>query len=210
MPSQSINNRETTSFSQWQCYVTYVLLLCPVVYSVSLLENRGRVFFHVLLFFAGWLTYTFLEYIAHRFWMHAKEKKQPGKSLKRHMHHHSHPAELKITARLRNRLLAGNLLMIVMSFLLNNYFTAFAGFYTGFVYYCFIHFFLHKPWAKKIFPRLQISHIHHHCKYPDRCFSTCVIWWDKLFKTSVSNGIRISDRVIQFYFANDHHNSGNS
>jgi sterol desaturase/sphingolipid hydroxylase (fatty acid hydroxylase superfamily) len=201
MLNQNMNSR-SRGFSQLQCFMIFLLLLCPVVYVIIQLENSNRFSFHLLLYFAGWLTYTFLEYIAHRFWMHAKEKKQPGQSLERHMHHHRHPAELRITAAMRSWMLTGTLLLIVTSSILNNYFTAFAGFYAGFVYYCFIHYFLHKPWAGKVMPRLQASHIHHHCKYPDRCFGTCVTWWDILFKTGVPMNIRIPERVVEFYFGN--------
>lgn len=155
-----------------------------------------------MLFFTGWLTFTFFEYIAHRFWMHSKEKKHPGKSLELHMNHHRHPTEIKITASFRNKLLVGNFLLIVVAVWFNNYFTFFTGLYSGFVYYCFMHVFLHKSWAQKI-PHLQLSHIHHHCKYPDHCFGTCVTWWDKLFNTGVSKEIKISERIVQFYFGNE-------
>jgi hypothetical protein len=84
--------------------------------------------------------------------------------------------------------------------LLDNYFTFFTGLYTGFVYYCFIHAFLHTPLARKIFPHLQFYHIHHHCKYPDRCFSTCYPGWDKLFNTSVPKTEKLPERIVQSYF----------
>lgn len=199
------NNRRADFFSQVLCYVIFLLLLTPFMYSIFLLENKSPLFFQALLFFTGWLTFTFFEYIAHRFWMHGKENKHPGKSLEQHMYHHRHPTELKITSGLRNKLLMINIILIVTAFWLNNYFTFFTGLYTGFVYYCFMHVFLHKPWAKKVFPRLQISHIHHHCKFPDRCFSSCLTWWDRLFRTNVSKDIKISERVVQFYFGNDNH-----
>jgi len=182
-----------------------MFLLIPFIYGISFLENKSLTFFHALLFFTGWLTFTFFEYIAHRFWMHGKENKHPGKSLEQHMHHHRHPTELKITTSMRNKLLLLSFLLIAIAAWLNNYFTFLAGLYFGFVYYCFMHVFLHKPWAKKIFPRLQASHIHHHCKYPDRCFSSCLTWWDRLFRTSVPKEIKISERVVQFYFGNNNH-----
>ncbi len=192
-------------FSELQCHTIFLFLLSPVIYGVMQIENGNSTIFHVSLFFIGFITFTFLEYIAHRFWMYRKENKHPGKSLEQHMHHHRHPTELKITTTLRNQLLLANLLLVALAFWVNNYFTVFTGFYTGFVYYCFMHVFLHKPWAKKIFPQLQAAHIHHHCKYPDRCFSTCFTWWDKLYNTSVSKEVKISDRIVQFYFGNPAH-----
>ena len=193
------------NFSELQCHSIFLILISPVIYSITQFENANETVFHLLLFSTGFIIFTFLEYIAHRFWMHGKEDKHPGKSLEQHMHHHRHPTELKITAAMRNQLLLANVLLILLTIWLNNYFTLFTGFYTGFVYYCFLHVFLHKSWAKKIFPQLQVSHIHHHCKYPDRCFSTCVTWWDKLYNTSVSKEVKISDRILQFYFGNPAH-----
>lgn len=206
MNTQSLSESwKTRSFSERQCYAVFLFLLGPVVYSIIKSANVNGIAFHGLLFSTGFIVFTFLEYIAHRFWMHGKEEKHPGKSLERHMHHHRHPTELKITSVMRNRLLLGNILLIALSYWLDNYFTLFAGLYSGFVYYCFMHVILHKPWAKKIFPDLQESHIHHHCKYPNRCFSTCITWWDRLFNTSVPKEIKISGRILEFYFGKDGH-----
>jgi len=203
-PSLAVNWK-ARNFSELQCYLIFLTLVSPVIYSITQFKNGNETVFHLLLFSTGFITFTFLEYIAHRFWMHGKEDKHPGKSLGPHMHHHRHPTELKITTAMRSQLLLGNVLLIVLAIWLNNYFTLFTGFYTGFVYYCFMHVLLHKSWAKKIFPQLQEYHIHHHCKYPDRCFSTCVTWWDKLYNTSVSKEVKISDKVLQFYFGNPAH-----
>ncbi len=192
-------------FSELHCYAISLLLFSPLIYSAIELEQQYRSLFHLLLFFTGFFIFTFLEYIAHRFWMHTKEDKSPGKSLEQCMLRHRHLAELKISTRLRNKLVAINLLIILLAFVLNNYFTFLAGLYTGFVYYCFMHVFLHTTLAKKIVPHLQVSHIHHHCKYPDRCFSTCLTLWDKLFNTSVPKEVKISKRIIQFYFGKSGH-----
>ena len=201
MPKYSIfTSWKTRKFSELQCYIIFLILFSLVLSVAIKMEQHLRFLFHLLTFFAGFFIFTFLEYIAHRFWMHGKENKHPGKSLEQHMHHHRHPTELKITQGLRRKLVAANVLFLLAAIALNNYFTLLAGVYTGFVYYCFMHVFLHKAWAKKVFPQLQVSHIHHHCKYPDHCFSTCLTWWDKLFNTSVPKDVKISERVIQFYF----------
>ena len=95
--------------------------------------------------------------------------------------------------------------MILLAVVLNNYFTFLAGFIRDLYITVLCMYFLHTTWAKKIFPHLQVSHIHHHCKYPDRCFSTCLTWWDKLFNTSVPKEVKISERLIQFYFEKSGH-----
>ncbi len=203
IPSEN-RNRTHTNFQQVKCYFVFCFIMSPVWWSIYDLEDRSPLLHQLLLFFTGFITFTFFEYIAHRFWMHGKEMRHPGKSLKRHMDHHHHPTELKISPAMRTKLLLVNLLFLVSSVIFVNYFTLLTGLFTGFVYYCFMHLFLHQPWAHKFFPRLQQSHIHHHCKYPDRCFSTCITWWDRLFNTNVPEPQKISRRIVQFYFGKPH------
>ena len=193
------------NFSEMQCYAVLFFLLIPVSYCIIQFETGSGFMFHGLLFFTAFIVFTFFEYIAHRFWMHGKEESHPGKKPGTAYLSSQAPAELKITASMRNLLLLANFLLILFAVWLNNYFTLFSGFYSGFVYYCFIHLVLHKRWAKKVFPRMQVSHIHHHCKFPDRCFGTCLVWWDNLFNTSVSKEVKISGRILQFYFGSAGH-----
>ena len=193
------------SFSQAQCYAVLFFLLIPATFLIIQFESGYRTLFHGMLFFTGFIVFTFFEYIAHRFWMHGKEDKHPGKGLQLHMHHHTHPTELRITVSTRNLLLLGNFLLMALAYWFDNYFTLLTGFYSGFVSYCFMHVILHKRWAGKVFRALQVSHIHHHCKYPDRCFGICTTRWDQLFNTTVHKEIRISERVLQFYFGNHEH-----
>lgn len=192
-------------FSEQLCYIAFLLLISPVLYYAGIIASGNPWLFHTLLFITGFITFTFFEYIAHRFWMHAKEKNHPGKSLQRHMMHHHHPTEIKITPLHRTCLVLLNIVLVSAAFLFDNYFTLAVGLYSGFVYYCFMHFLLHQPWAGKVFTRLQISHIHHHCRYPDRCFGVCTVWWDHLFNTSVPGEVKISPRVQAFYFGKSGH-----
>ncbi len=193
------------SFSESSCYTIFLLMFTPVFYCITVAATTNRTLFHTLLFLTGFISFTFLEYIAHRFWMHGKENKRPGSSLERHMDHHRHPTELKITTGLRTVLLTVDLLVVFFSFAFDNYFTFFAGLYNGFVSYCFMHYFLHQPGSGKVFPRLQVAHIHHHCKYPDRCFGVCTVCWDRVFNTSVPREVKIPPRVIAFYFGKSGH-----
>ena len=201
-------NQKRRSFTERQCYLVLIVMIAPVIYVSVLLEHLNRFAFHSLLFLTGWCAFTFFEYIAHRFWMHDKEQKHPGKSLERHMNHHRHPTEIRITDTMRTILSVGSILLLALSVYLDNYFTLFTGFYSGFVSYTLMHVVLHKRWARKIFPRLQEAHIHHHCKYPENYYGVCTTWWDKLFNTDVPEAARISDRIREFYFGNEAHLEG--
>jgi len=153
-----------------------------------------------ILIFLGWLTWTFLEYIAHRFWMHNKQAQRQKRDFGNHVYHHTHPTELKVSNLHRFLLLVTGMLLLIASFYLNNYFILFAGFYFGFLNYIFMHVILHRKWAKTLFPRLLQNHILHHCKFTNKCFGVTVIWWDMVFATTAPRNYQISEKVISYYF----------
>lgn len=153
-----------------------------------------------ILFFLGWLTWTFMEYIAHRFWMHNKTARGEKYVSSNHHYHHTHPTELKISNSDRFILLAIGIFILIIAFYLHNYSIIFAGLYSGFLSYLFMHVILHRKWAKILFPRLLQNHILHHCKFTNKCFGVTVTWWDKIFRTSAPRSYQISEKVISYYF----------
>jgi sterol desaturase/sphingolipid hydroxylase (fatty acid hydroxylase superfamily) len=188
-----------------QCFSVFTpvfLILLLIAYYLQ----EDKWLFYFMLFFTGWLTWTFVEYMVHRFWMHHPYKKFNNSTYKIHMNHHKHPTDIRITNAQRYGCLFGSLILIIWSLWLNNYFTLAVGFYNGFLWYSYMHVFLHQKWAGKIFPKLQEFHIHHHGKYPNTGYSFSIIWWDKIFKTMPPADAKISDRVREFYFTGHHHN----
>lgn len=159
----------------------------------------------LLLLFSGWFSWTFTEYCIHRFYMHRHFPHLNQKLYQSHENHHRHPSDIRIN--LSQRILASLLgsLLLLLAYLWDNYFSVFAGFYLGFLGYTLMHYILHQTWAALIFPRLQESHIHHHGKYPDKCFSFSCIWWDKIFGTLPPRDARISDKYRNYYFSNNYH-----
>jgi sterol desaturase/sphingolipid hydroxylase (fatty acid hydroxylase superfamily) len=155
---------------------------------------------HAILFSVGWLTWTFLEYIAHRFWMHNKPAQREKPAISNHLYHHTHPTELKVGNTDRFLLLLSGILIIIVAIFLQNYFTLFAGFYLGFLSYTFMHVILHRKWVNTPFPRLLQNHILHHCKFTNKCFGVTVIWWDIIFGTKAPRNYQISEKVISYYF----------
>ncbi|MDX2048106.1 MAG: sterol desaturase family protein [Chitinophagaceae bacterium] len=186
--------------SQFYCFCVYCLPAAALFLLGYMLKENASYISQFILFFWGWLTWTFTEYIAHRFWMHPKHKRGSKKDFGNHMHHHSHPTEIKITAGQRMIMLALLFALISASLWMNNYFMLLTGFYSGFVNYTFMHIILHKKWSAKIFKRLHQYHIYHHCKYPNRCFGICVTWWDMVFDTTPPTGAKLSERITAFYF----------
>lgn len=168
------------------------------------LENPAAIF--GTLFGAGWLMWTFIEYGVHRFLMH--ELIVPGEKdeLFNHQHHHQNPGELVVGWK--HRLLIGVLGVLILSSAIvyqNNYFTFFAGFFLGFLFYNFLHYLLHRPIGKFLLPQVQRAHILHHTRYPHCGYSFSTIIWDWLFDTLPPREAEITDQMKLNYFNKRHH-----
>jgi len=195
---KDISNQE-----QLKCFSVFLLIVLPLPLTAIFLVKNPVLFF-ILNFLPGLLSWTYLEYHLHRFWTHNKSANATREAFKRHVHHHKHPTEIKVTTAQRIILLSGSILLFSLSIKWNNYFTILVAFVIGFSYSFFSHWILHQGWSVKIFPRLHCFHIHHHCKYPDRCFGFSTIFWDLIFQTTPPKDAVITERIIQFYYGHHH------
>jgi sterol desaturase/sphingolipid hydroxylase (fatty acid hydroxylase superfamily) len=156
--------------------------------------------YFITLLVAGWLLWTFTEYVIHRFLMH--ELIVPGKKdeLFHHHQHHQNPSDLRVTWL--HRFLVGILgcLILGTAVYLNNSFTFFAGFIIGFIFYNFLHYLLHRPIGGYLFPKIQRAHILHHTRYPQCGYSFSTILWDWLFDTLPPRGAEVTDQMKKNYF----------
>ena len=183
-----------------KCISVFSLILSSFLFVSIISKEDFLLLSQVLLLFSGWLCWTFIEYINHRFWSHSDLIKKKGNLYEVHMQHHHHPTEIKISDLQRIVMLLVNIGLVVLSFMQQNFITFITGLVSGFVLYSFMHVILHQQWSAKLFPQLHQFHIHHHCKYPNHCFGVSVIWWDLLFKTSPPHEAKISDRILAFYY----------
>ena len=174
--------------------------LASFLFSLPFLINKGNLIVHSFLLFTGWVLWTLSEYLAHRFWMHPTLKNEKPESPFNHLYHHKHPTEIKVTHFHRSFSLIIALILLGIGVWLNNYFTLFIGYFMGFVLYNFLHFWLHQEWSAYWLPALHKSHIHHHCKFPDKCFGVSTTLWDQLFNTASPRNAIISNRIRLFYF----------
>src|SRR5262245_4612753 len=109
----------------------YILLLSPLLITTSFIKNELPVFFHLLCYFIGWLSWTFTEYMLHRFWHHGDHGSN-NKLIRSHHEHHTYPNEIKISAFHRLILLIVCIGMLSLSFVFNNFFSLLTGFVFGF------------------------------------------------------------------------------
>jgi sterol desaturase/sphingolipid hydroxylase (fatty acid hydroxylase superfamily) len=176
------------------------LLLAPLIITGYSLKKSEPYLAYILLLFSGWLLWTFVEYFNHRFRMHGSGDPSKVIGYQRHILHHHHPTEIKITGLQRFFLFVVNILLIVLCLLFKNWILIFTGFYTGFVIYTLMHWFLHQKISAKLFPEVHQFHIHHHCKHPDKCFGVTVTWWDHMFDTIPHEQKEITERIKKFYY----------
>lgn len=188
---------------QAKCIGTFLVGALPVWALLLVVRHYSETAFQGLLFVLGWVTWTFAEYILHRFWMHRKGHSK-SRLAQSHQQHHTHPTEIMISTWHRLLMLAGVVVIIGFTYIIGDYFAGLAGLYTGIVGYFWVHKLLHQPIAKKLCGRMLRYHIYHHCKYPNTCFGISVTWWDDLFGT-VPADPKIADRILAFYFDEHHH-----
>jgi 4-hydroxysphinganine ceramide fatty acyl 2-hydroxylase len=189
-----------TPVCQGYCFLSYAGFIAPKFIWLGFLKESAPFLFQSILVALGFITWTFFEYILHRFWMHAKHGHAEGRNDRfNHQHHHTHPTDIRVTNSQRTIGLILTVGLLLTGFLLNDYFSLFSGFFTGFASYTMMHWVLHQPWAGHIFPKLQRQHIHHHLKYPNLCFGVTTTVWDSVFHTSAPKGAVIPEKTYRFY-----------
>jgi len=136
---------------------------------------------------AGIMTWSFAEYMLHRFLFHMTGKSRFIKAFHYAMHgyHHKHPNDI-------NRLFMPPVpvtLFIVVFFgifylLMGNYVWYFLpGFELGYWVYSLIHYAIHHKGLSEFFKNLEHHHILHHYRTPDKAFGVSTKVWDRIFKS---------------------------
>lgn len=142
----------------------------------------------VLLFLGGLFTFTFVEYLMHRFLFHMAETTPARKKVVYTMHgvHHDHPKD-------KDRLAMPVPLSLTLSFVFFWFFRLFLGdlvwgflpgFLMGYAGYLWVHFMIHafQP-PKNFFKFFWVHHGIHHYKQPERAFGVTTPIWDLVFRT---------------------------
>ncbi len=178
---------------------TLTILYCLFLLAFSLRHTPG---YFIILFISGWLSWTFVEYFIHRFLMH--ELIVPGNkdNVFNHHEHHQNPKSLKVSFLNRTIIFILGIVLFWKAVELNNLFTLFAGFFTGFITFNFIHFILHQPYGKYILPKIQKAHILHHTRYPNCGYSFSTILWDWMYDTLPPKNAVITDQMRINFFKN--------
>ncbi|HNQ61551.1 MAG TPA: sterol desaturase family protein [Bacteroidia bacterium] len=140
------------------------------------------------LFPLGFMLFTFVEYMIHRFIFHFNVKNEKEEKLQYNIHgiHHEFPRD-------KFRLVMPPLISILIAFLFyfsfkiffgNAGYLLFSGFCAGYSTYLLIHYFIHARKPPSNFLRyLWIHHSLHHYQSEEAAFSVSLPLWDYIFGT---------------------------
>ena len=142
----------------------------------------------ILLFFAGLLFFTFVEYIMHRYLYPIPATSERKQKISYTMHgvHHDYP---KDKSRLAMppvlSLVVATVLFIIYRVVLGDYVFGFlAGFLIGYAGYLAVHYSVHAFKVPSNFLKvLWHHHSIHHYREPDRAFGVSSPLWDHIFRT---------------------------
>lgn len=156
----------------------------------------------IALVVAGYLFWTFCEYVFHRWVFHIEFPGAIGERLHFLLHgvHHVHPSD---PLRLVMPLLMSVPLMTLAYVLIAAAtpapysFVVAGGFLFGYVLYDEIHFHLHHRTPRtKVEQSLRRAHLLHHFRDPDRGYGVSCPYWDTVFGTGYSKADRPGDRPL--------------
>jgi len=140
------------------------------------------------LFISGFLSFTLVEYLAHRYLFHMKPDRKWKRTLQYNMHgvHHEFPKDKDRLAMppLLSATLAVIFFLIFYSLMNTKVFGFLPGFMTGYASYLFVHYIVHAyaP-PKNFFKELWINHAIHHYKDETVIFGVSSPLWDHIFGT---------------------------
>jgi sterol desaturase/sphingolipid hydroxylase (fatty acid hydroxylase superfamily) len=145
------------------------------------------------LFLAGFIFFTFLEYMAHRYLFHMKPTNEWKRKIAYNIHgiHHEYPKDKERLAMPPVMSILLSVIFFIIFYLLMNtkVFGFLPGMLTGYSFYLFVHFIVHayQP-PKNIFKHLWINHSIHHYKDNTVIFGVSSPLWDYVFGTIPGKG----------------------
>ncbi len=143
----------------------------------------------IVLGIAGFITWTLIEYLVHRFLYHTETESDFFLKLQFNGHgiHHQHPKDPERLAMppLPGIILASVFFGIFWLIMQQKAMAFFPGFMLGYLCYITMHYFQHRIKSPKYKPwqRLWVHHKAHHYSNPYKAFGVSTRFWDYVFDT---------------------------
>lgn len=166
--------------------------IAAVLFYYGIVEKGFKTPFMILLFIAGLLFFTFIEYLMHRYLYHMHPESEQGKKIAYTMHgvHHDYPKDKSRLAMppVLSLILATVFFVIYRAVMGDYVFGFLAGFLMGYTAYLGIHYSIHAFKAPKNFLKiLWEHHLIHHYQEQDRAYGVSSPLWDYVFGTMPKN-----------------------
>ena len=174
-----------------QNIIVYGLTIGALIYVALFVKDISFPVF-LGLFSVAIFTWTFAEYILHRYLFHFVNDNPAVKRFHFVMHgsHHEFPKdeERLLMPPVPGLILATALFTIfyILFFFVGKAdwtWAFFPGFFLGYLMYSFVHRATHVYKPPKMLKHLWAHHSLHHYKYPNRCFGVSNRFWDRVFGT---------------------------
>lgn len=142
----------------------------------------------VLLFFGGWILFTFAEYNVHRYLYHLSATTERREKIAYTIHgvHHDYPKDKQRLAMPPVlSVIIGTVLLLIFELILDKYsFSTLAGFMVGYAFYLLVHYSVHifRP-PNNFLKALWTNHAIHHYGSNDTLFGVSSPLWDYIYGT---------------------------
>ncbi|MEQ9425549.1 MAG: sterol desaturase family protein [Cyclobacteriaceae bacterium] len=142
----------------------------------------------LILFTIGWLAFTLVEYLVHRYVFHMEPDTATKANIQYKFHgvHHDYPKDKERLAMppLVSITISTALFFIFMYLMGNAVYGFLPGFLIGYSMYLFVHYAVHAYQPPKNFLKvLWVNHGIHHYKDHERAFGVSSPIWDYVFRT---------------------------
>jgi sterol desaturase/sphingolipid hydroxylase (fatty acid hydroxylase superfamily) len=143
----------------------------------------------IVTFLVGYLLWTLLEYLGHRFVFHVRPMSGVGEWIRFLIHgvHHEHPSDplrLVMPPLMSLPIMAAAFALLRLASGPRFALPAMAGFLVGYLIYDGLHFYIHHSQPANVITRyLRRRHMHHHFRDDTSWFGVSAPWWDVIFAT---------------------------
>lgn len=162
-----------------------IISISLFAYGLYQAEELGLEILFLLL--AGFILFTLLEYLIHRFGYHSENYLDEGAwQYKVHGYHHEHPRDSDRLALpfLLAIVVAGLIFALCFYLMRAQAYYFFPGFLLGYALYLWVHYLVHtRPKPNNVFGILWTHHHLHHYKYQDKAYGVSSPFWDMVFGT---------------------------
>lgn len=175
-----------TSVNSFHVIYTFIVLACALFFYGFFKNDIGWTS-HIALLIFGWLSFSLIEYLMHRYLYHSGEYRRVSSwQYKIHGVHHDYPRDKdRLAMPLPLAIVVASMFYAMFSlFLGSNTMTFFPGFMLGYALYLYVHYKIHtiKP-PQNVFHYLWIHHHMHHHQHDNKAFGVSTPLWDVVFRT---------------------------